>query len=650
VQDQNIGDSQIRDSQIQLVQAGRDAVSFQNSHENQVTINNALLQFGPSAAPAVDWTWAQRLLSEKQLPEIRKRLTDTLGRERALMAVDAIEEPCWVGRLPLEAKALEAKRVLQVEGQAEDPLDPRQMMIETLGRDDIAGKLLILGTPGSGKTTALLSLAEQLVMGALQQPRTVIPVLFELSTWRQDGQSIRDWLVEQLYEQHGGNRKAKLYEQWLDQQVLLPLMDGLDELSLHRQQKCMQKLQDFARQYPQLVVCCRTQEFAQAGIKLDTLRGAIRLEPLSDDQIQAFLTQQQSPLWSMLQASPHLRQLLESTSEEAPGLLRVPLFITLAVRTYDSKHPFQNKADLLNQYIDRQLSHDVREHDRRSPLQQKHWAYKTLGQEPTCQKTQRTLSWLARQLQQNNQVELLIERIQPCWLATPPSRRHYRLILMLILMLIFYISSVSFYELVDKSSYLRSAYESIYESYIELIVGLISGLVVAFYRRNDIVPIEALKFSLSTDVRQTFLYSLRRNMVFSMVMGTIGSSLYWLVWWVITGADPSIILGLFIMLVLGLILGLIVGLTMMPTVGLIQIIKHDLKTRLYPNQGIWKSLQNFIWTTILAFLLFSFVSYILISPVVFAEFGSTGGIFIYLRAGLLSPLLFFRSTSSCLCL
>ena len=236
-QDQGIGDSQIQNSQVQLDQAGRDAVSFQNSHDNQVTINNALLQFSPSAAPSVDWDWAQRLLREKQLPEIRKRLTDTLGRERALMAIDAIEEPRWVGRSPLEAK-----RVLQVEGQADGQLDPRRLLIATFGRDDIAGKLLILGTPGSGKTTALLSLAEQLLVGALQQPRTVIPVLFELSTWRQDSQSIRDWLVNQLYEQHGGDRKAKRYEQWLDQQVLLPLMDGLDELGQQRQQKCTQKI------------------------------------------------------------------------------------------------------------------------------------------------------------------------------------------------------------------------------------------------------------------------------------------------------------------------------------------------------------------------------------------------------------------------
>lgn len=206
---------------MQLDQAGRDAVSFQNSHDNQVTILNTWRLFGPAQPAGIDWHWATRLLEQKQLPEIRKRLTDTLGRDRHLIPVPLDEQPTWVARSPLAAK-----RRVEVQGQDQGLLDMSQMLIETFGRDDIGGKLLILGSPGAGKTTALLSLAEQLSVGALAQPQTVIPVMFELSTWRKDNQSIRDWLIEQLYDQHGGDRKAKLYEQWIDRQVLLPLLDG----------------------------------------------------------------------------------------------------------------------------------------------------------------------------------------------------------------------------------------------------------------------------------------------------------------------------------------------------------------------------------------------------------------------------------------
>ncbi|NJL37306.1 MAG: NACHT domain-containing protein [Leptolyngbyaceae cyanobacterium RM2_2_4] len=231
-QNQHIDGSQIENSQVQLVQAGQDAVSFQNSQANQVTINHIILRlFGQSVSSSVDWDWAMRLLRDKQLPEIRTRLMDTLGRDRSLMQLSMDERLSWVGRL-------EANRRLQVQGKDRGILDMRQMLIETFGQDDIKGKLLILGTPGAGKTTALLSLAEQLMCGAIDQPKTVIPVLFELSTWRNDKQSIQDWLIEQLYDLHGGNRKAKRYEQWLEQQVLLPLLDGLDELGLERQKQC----------------------------------------------------------------------------------------------------------------------------------------------------------------------------------------------------------------------------------------------------------------------------------------------------------------------------------------------------------------------------------------------------------------------------
>jgi signal recognition particle GTPase len=203
-QDQNIDHSEIKNSSVQQSQAGQNAVSFSNSRDNQVVIENTFLRlFGRSESNQVDWDWATLLLEKKQLPEIRKRLTDTLGRERILMDVSIAEQQAWVNRL-------QADRQLQINGKDGDLLDPNKLLIETFGRDDIAGKLLILGAPGSGKTTALLSLAEQLVMGAIDQPQTVIPVILELSTWREDSQSIEAWIIEQLYDLHGGKRKRKI--------------------------------------------------------------------------------------------------------------------------------------------------------------------------------------------------------------------------------------------------------------------------------------------------------------------------------------------------------------------------------------------------------------------------------------------------------
>lgn len=568
-QEQRVDGSQIEDSQVQLTQAERDAVSFQNSPGSQVTINNTILRlFGQPVSLTVDWAWATRLLEQKQLPDIRKRLTDTLGRERQLMSVGLEEQLNWVGRFPLETE-----RTLQVQGKDQGSLDPYQLLIETFGRDDIAGKLLILGTPGAGKTTALLSLAEQLVCGALAKPKTVIPVLFELSTWRKDNQSTRDWLIEQLYEQHGGNRKAKLYEQWLDQQVLLPLLDGLDELGFERQQKCTQKLNEFARQYPKLVVCCRVKEFAQANIKLNTLNGAVCLEPLSDAQIQTYLGVQQSPLWSVIESSPTLQTLLEPTAEGDPGLLRIPLFITLAASVYDSQHSFRTKAELLNQYVDRQLSPEVRESDRRNNLEKRDWAYKTPELEPDWRQTERTLRWLAIRLQQTNTVEILIEQIQPTWLETKQKWQQYRLIFGLIVGLIFGLIAVL---IAVRSFELFGGL--IYGLFIGLFCGLFAGL-------EDIAPVEAFNISMSQIVQRGILRIWKG----------------WLIGGLFFGSTFGLIIGLNIGLIFGLTFGLIVGLMGGLNVGLIVGLKQDLQLRSRPNQGISNSLQSFFWTTLLSY-------------------------------------------------
>ncbi|GAP99085.1 hypothetical protein [Leptolyngbya sp. NIES-2104] len=55
-QNQQIGEGSIQDSDVQLVQGGQTAIGFQNSHENQVTINRAIVQlFGQANPSGVDW-------------------------------------------------------------------------------------------------------------------------------------------------------------------------------------------------------------------------------------------------------------------------------------------------------------------------------------------------------------------------------------------------------------------------------------------------------------------------------------------------------------------------------------------------------------------------------------------------------------------
>ncbi|WP_202815118.1 NACHT domain-containing protein [Leptolyngbya sp. NIES-2104] len=555
---------------------------------------------------------------KKQLPEIRKRLSDVLLQNRTLMEVSIEEQFAPVNRSPLEAE-----RRLQIHGEDRGTIE-NQLLIQTFGRDDVTGKLLILGAPGAGKTTALLGLAEQLVMGALAQPKTVIPVLFELSTWREDSQSIEQWLTEQLYELHGGNRKAKLYEQWVDRQVLLPLLDGLDELGLERQQKCTQKINEFARHYPQLVVCCRSKEFETVGMKLGNLNGAVCLQPLSDSQIQEYLRHVGSDLWNAIQTVPAMQKFMQPTEEGDPGLLRIPLFLSLAAQVYDPRSPFASEAELLGRYVDRRLSKEVRESDRREDLKKKIWAYRTVEQEPNCTETERYLSWLARQLQQRNQIEILIEYIQPDWIEAPRLLRRNRLIVRLIVGLIdililgqdvlinalfaglfagliFRLSNIDPAEFFRVSMSQDARRETSRKLRNGLIVGLVfgmvglNGLIVGLiFRLSNIDPVESFRVSMSQDVRRETLRELKNGLIAGLTYGLI-LGLLGLIGGLSSGRD-GIIFGLS-RLIDGLIFGLIVGLI----VELIGGLKQNLKIRSRPNQGIQNSLQSMLWTSALSY-------------------------------------------------
>jgi NACHT domain len=465
---------------------------------------------------------------------------------------------------------------LQINGEDCGTLDANKMLIETFGRDDIEGKLLILGAPGAGKTTALLSLAEQLVYGAISQPKTIIPVIFELSTWQNDNQSIQSWLIEQLYDLHGGNRKSKLYEQWLERQVLLPLLDGLDELGLERQQKCTEKLNEFAEHYPQLVICCRVKEFEAVDIKLRNLRGAVCLQSLSDLQIQHYLDSlKRSELWEAIQTTPYLQAMLEPTTEGDPGLLRVPLFVKLMADVYDPQQPFFGKSNLLDRYINKQLSLDIREIDRRKDLKKRRWAYQSIQKEIQPDLACKYLHWVAKYLKHQNQIDFLIESIQPN-LLEQEQFKYYSLIFILITILITHlINFVNTGQIA--TSFLGS-----------LILGSIFG---AFHLNQRFEPVEYFKFNFNQQALQKGKIGLIAGGITGVIVSIIFASYFVLNTNMVAGLTVGIVLALAIIPIMALTMSIIFGM------------KQDLKIRSRPNEGILNSFKSMFFSSSLSYLM-----------------------------------------------
>lgn len=269
--------------------------------------------------------------------------------------------------------------------------------------DEANRLLLILGEPGSGKTTTLLRLARDLtaeVDEAFTQP---VPVILNLSTWTNKQQPLDEWLVLELSNKYRVPKKDG--KKWLQERRILPLLDGLDEVKVENRVACVEKINQLVDDYglQGMVVCSRIKDYTDLEVRLAFYR-AIYIQPLTSEQVDDYLNQAGEKLVrlrSTLQAdealqsmaqSPLILSIMSLAYEDAPAEgLNVPTLVTNEARR---KHLFDT-------YVARMFSRrtGVNEYD--------------VGQ------TKRRLARAAQNMQTHNQEILLIESLQPSWLSSP---------------------------------------------------------------------------------------------------------------------------------------------------------------------------------------------------------------------------------------
>jgi DNA polymerase III delta prime subunit len=151
----------------------------------------------------------------------------------------------------------------------------------------VGRKLLILGEPGSGKTTSLLALTRDLLAQAETNPLRPVPVVLNLSSWTLPYTTLDDWLAAELSAQYQIPKKTG--QGLLAERRLLPLLDVLDELSAQRRATCVEAINRFTQdRLVGSVVCCCLKEYIDLPARL-SLNAAICLLPLSDEQVQRYL-------------------------------------------------------------------------------------------------------------------------------------------------------------------------------------------------------------------------------------------------------------------------------------------------------------------------------------------------------------------------
>ena len=108
-------------------------------------------------------------------------------------------------------------------------------------------ELLLLGEPGAGKSTLLLELAGRLVERAEQDPGDPFPVLLPLSSWAVKRPPLTEWLSAQLSLIYDVSRQ--LSHAWVHTDLILPLLDGLDEVPQEARGACVEAINTYRKEH-----------------------------------------------------------------------------------------------------------------------------------------------------------------------------------------------------------------------------------------------------------------------------------------------------------------------------------------------------------------------------------------------------------------
>jgi hypothetical protein len=174
----------------------------------------------------------------------------------------------------------------------------------------LTGPLVILGAPGTGKTTLLHELATLLYSMGESDP---IPVPFGLSNWALKEEPLAEWMVSELRRYYRVGRA--LAESWVNNEVVLPFFDGLDEVPAAKRAACVRRINEYRRAHPgvKFAITCREAEHKDLAA-LDAL-SAVVVRTLGRVDVATYLKSNAPKfrgLRQALDAEPQLWELMDT--------------------------------------------------------------------------------------------------------------------------------------------------------------------------------------------------------------------------------------------------------------------------------------------------------------------------------------------------
>jgi hypothetical protein len=230
-----------------------------------------------------------------------------------------------------------------------------------------ARRLVIIGSPGAGKTSLAVLLVRALL--AVRVPEEPVPTLLTLSMWEPEKLSLEKWLIKQIagsYPQltsrdhFGPDAVARL----LSGGRILPVLDGLDELPAGVRGRAISRINNYVTRDRPIVITCRSEEYQeiiqQVGVAL--VRAAVvELQPVTSVEAADYLPTGQGD-GSSKRWEPVTRYLHRYPDSPLADVFSTPLMVHLARVVYSVPQtvpsdllqfdePAQVRKHLLENYV-----------------------------------------------------------------------------------------------------------------------------------------------------------------------------------------------------------------------------------------------------------------------------------------------------------
>lgn len=194
--------------------------------------------------------------------------------------------------------------------------------VRLYGPDEAAPRVVVLGDPGSGKSTLCRYLAIQAATG--EAP--IVPLLLPVRVWSADGG--RERLLDQVQREIAATLEVRAevaaFEQLCEAGRAVLLIDGVDEVGAGQRTVLRDRVHAFAAAYPRVPVIVTSRIVGYDQARLGDSFDQLTLEPFDDDQLREFIDRwyavaepnnpverqrKRTDLWAALEVEPRTKEL-----------------------------------------------------------------------------------------------------------------------------------------------------------------------------------------------------------------------------------------------------------------------------------------------------------------------------------------------------